>query len=130
MYKRQLGTLLEPTTIYVKPVLAALKRFDIRGMAHITGGGIPGNLVRILPPSTRAVIDRDTLPELPLFEVIRQSGGIDQSEMDRTFNCGIGYTLVVPKDGADEICRFFRRRRIEASVIGIIRKGRKGVQYG
>ena len=81
----------------------------------------------------RKVLDRREMVDVfrdRLAEVIRQSGGIDQSEMDRTFNCGIGYTLVVPKDGADEICRFFRRRRIEASVIGIIRKGRKGVQYG
>ncbi len=125
-----LAMLLEPTTIYVKPVLAALKRFDIRGMAHITGGGIPGNLVRILPQSARAIIDRQSLPQLPLFEVIRQTGGIEQSEMDRTFNCGIGYTLVAPKNEADEICRFFRRRQIEASVIGVISKGRKGVEYG
>jgi phosphoribosylformylglycinamidine cyclo-ligase len=123
------GTLLEPTTIYVKPVLAALDRFDIKGMAHITGGGIPGNLIRILPTGTRAVIDRGGLPRPAVFEVIRDAGNIDQDEMDRTFNCGIGFAIVVPRAEAADLRSFFRRRRIEAEIIGTIEKGRRSVRY-
>ncbi len=121
--------LLRPTTIYVKPVLAALENFDVRGMAHITGGGIPGNLVRALPQGIRAVIDRSSLPNLPIFDYIERKGHIDRKEMDATFNCGIGYTMVVPATQATALCRFMRRRRVKASAIGHVESGRRRVRY-
>ncbi len=121
--------LMRPTKIYVKPVLAALERFSIVGMAHITGGGLPGNLVRVLPPGLRATIHRPALPQKPLFDLIQNKGDIAQDEMDRTFNCGIGFTVLVRKRIAEEVCRFFRRRKVGARVIGEIGKGRRRVVY-
>jgi phosphoribosylformylglycinamidine cyclo-ligase len=121
--------LLRPTAIYVKPVLAALDLFRVKGMAHITGGGIPGNLVRVLPRGCTAVVERNALPEDPLFELIRRCGKIDRAEMDRTFNCGIGYVMVVSARQADALVAFLAKRRIEASVIGAVRRGARGVRY-
>jgi len=121
--------LLRPTAIYVKPVLAALQRFRINAMAHITGGGIPGNLVRILPSGCTAWVERAALPEDPLFELVRRRGKIGRSEMDRTFNCGIGYVMVVPASQADAIVTFFAKRAVEASLIGTVRRGARSVRY-
>jgi len=121
--------LLRPTAIYVKPVLAAIERFEVRGMAHITGGGIPGNLIRVLPKGCRAEIDRSSLPQHPLLELIRSEAGIADDEMDRTFNGGIGYALIVRNKDADSVASFFRRRRFKARVIGRIASGRPSVKY-
>jgi phosphoribosylformylglycinamidine cyclo-ligase len=121
--------LLRPTSIYVGPVLAALGRFRVHGMAHITGGGLPGNLVRVLPKGCAAEIVRDALPRLPLFDQIMREGNIERAEMDRTFNCGIGYTLVVRESDSDAVVRHFRRRKIGAVAIGVIREGRRLVRY-
>jgi phosphoribosylformylglycinamidine cyclo-ligase len=121
--------LLRPTTIYVKPVLAALERYRINGMAHITGGGIPGNLVRVLPTSCSAVIRRSAIPRVPIFDLIRERGAVAPAEMDRTFNCGVGFTLVVPPRDVDGVLAFLRRRHTPAFVIGEIREGRRGVVY-
>ncbi len=121
--------LLRPTRIYVKPVLAALERFKVLGMAHITGGGIPGNLVRCLPPGLGAVIDRSSIPRLPIFELIAEAGRIDRKEMDRTFNCGVGFAMIVRARQADQLCAFMRRRRVKADIIGEVRAGRRQVRY-
>lgn len=121
--------LLTPTIIYVKPLLALAKRFQIRGMAHITGGGLPGNLVRALPTGLRAEIDRSCLPSLPLFEVLRERGRIPRAEMDRTFNCGIGFTVILKASEAEEAAVFLRRRGVATSHIGRIVRGRRGVTY-
>jgi len=121
--------LLRPTAIYVKPVLAALERFRISGMAHITGGGIPGNLVRILPRGCTAVVERAALPADALFELIRRRGKIDRAEMDRTFNCGIGFVMIAPARQADSLVAFLGKRRVDASILGVIRRGSRGVRY-
>ena len=121
--------LLRPTAIYVKPVLAALERFRVRGMAHITGGGIPGNLVRILPRGCTAIVERAALPADPLFELIRRRGKIERGEMDRTFNCGIGYVMIVAAKDADAFVAFLGKRAVAASVIGRVRRGARGVRY-
>jgi phosphoribosylformylglycinamidine cyclo-ligase len=122
--------LLEPTRIYVRPVLAACEKFAVKGMAHITGGGLTGNLVRVLPKGIAVVIDRSALPELPILRLIAKEGGVAQAEMDRTFNNGIGYTLVVPKHSANDVCRFFRRRKVPAHIIGSTVSGRRSVRFG
>ncbi len=124
-----LEELLTPTRIYVKPVLAALESFRIHAMAHVTGGGLVGNLPRVLPAGVRAVIDRTAMPEPEIFREIRKAGRIQQSEMDRTFNCGTGYVLVIDKRDADKACTFLRRRRTPARIIGHIQRGRRGVRY-
>ncbi len=127
---RSLGEeLMSPTRIYVRPVLAALDRFRIKAMAHITGGGLPGNLPRVLPKGVGAVIERDSLPKLAVLELVQTEGRVTQGEMDRTFNCGIGYTIVVPAGQAGDLCTFMRRRRVPASVIGRIVAGPRRVRY-
>ena len=121
--------LLRPTAIYVKPVLAAAARHTIHGMAHITGGGLPGNLVRILPRSCTAIIERRQLPDPPLFDLIRRAGDISRAEMDRTFNCGVGFTLVVPEREADGVISTLKKRKVSAFPIGTIGRGRREVVY-
>jgi len=121
--------LLRPTRIYVKPVLAALQRFSIHAMAHVTGGGLSGNLVRVLPARLRAVIEHDRLPRLPIFDVIQQAGRISDREMERTFNCGTGYVIVADPRDAEPLCAFLRRRRCPSRVVGAIRRGTRAVDY-
>ena len=121
--------LLRPTAIYVQPVLAALDRFSITGMAHVTGGGIPGNLVRILPTTTRATIERHALPQQAVFDAIQRAGRIRQAEMDRTFNCGVGFILVTRPQQVDRLLAFLQRHSVRAHVIGRVERGTRGVLY-
>jgi phosphoribosylformylglycinamidine cyclo-ligase len=95
--------LLEPTRIYVKPLLAALKATDkIAALAHITGGGFPDNLPRVLPKGLGVRLDLAAIAVLPVFGWLAHAGGLAQSEMLRTFNCGIGMVIVVSKQATDE----------------------------
>jgi phosphoribosylformylglycinamidine cyclo-ligase len=95
--------LLTPTRIYVKPLLSALKASDsIRALAHITGGGFPDNLPRVLPKGLGAALDLATFPVPPVFRWLAQEGGVAQSEMLRTFNCGIGMVVVAARDGVED----------------------------
>ncbi len=95
--------LLAPTNIYVKAIHALLPHFDIHAMAHITGGGLLENIPRVLPDNTRAVINKDSwqLPEV--FQWLQENGNVEDSEMHRTFNCGIGMVLIVDTNDADKI---------------------------
>jgi len=106
-YVEELGrkvyeVLLTPTRIYVKPVLKLLERVNVKGIAHITGGGIPGNLVRILPEGVDAVVDKGSWEVPPIFGFIQSKGNVPEDEMFRTFNMGIGLCLVVPPELAEE----------------------------
>jgi phosphoribosylformylglycinamidine cyclo-ligase len=93
--------LLEPTRIYVKPVLGLLKSVPVLGMAHVTGGGISENLPRVLPEGCQAVLEPRAWPVPPIFRIIQEAGRIEDAEMRRTFNMGLGYLLVVrPGDAA------------------------------
>ena len=95
--------LLEPTRIYVKPLLAALKATDkIAALAHITGGGFPDNLPRVLPKGLGVMLDLAAIPLPDVFRWLEQAGGLAQSEMLRTFNCGIGMVVVASRQGAGE----------------------------
>ena len=95
--------LLEPTRIYVKPLLAALKATDkIAALAHITGGGFPDNLPRVLPKGLGVTLDLAAIPLPDVFRWLAQEGGLAQSEMLRTFNCGIGMVVVASRQGAGE----------------------------
>ncbi len=124
-----LEQLLTPTAIYVKPVLGALREFPVKAMAHVTGGGIPGNLVRVLPRGCAAVIERSALPRLEILERIETEGRVARAEMERTFNAGIGFLLVVSRKHGDALCEFLRRRRVRARVVGRIVAGRRGVRF-
>jgi phosphoribosylformylglycinamidine cyclo-ligase len=112
--------LLRPTRIYVKSILNLLRDFKIQGMAHITGGGLLENVPRILPRHCKAVIRKDTWPKLPLFEILREAGNLEEKELYRTFNYGIGMILVVPQDSADDILSRLRGLNEQAYVIGEI----------
>lgn len=95
--------LLVPTRIYVKPLLAALSQTAaIHAFAHITGGGFPDNIPRVLPTGLGAAIDLAAIPVLPVFRWLAEAGGVAQAEMLRTFNCGIGMIVVVAREGAAE----------------------------
>jgi phosphoribosylformylglycinamidine cyclo-ligase len=122
--------LLRPTRIYVKPVLSLLRAgVPIRAMAHITGGGLSGNLPRVLPSGCRAVIRRGTWPIAEVFRWLQGAGGIDEAEMFRVFNMGIGFVLVVPAPRAADVLARLWRRRVPAFRIGEIRRGARGVTY-
>jgi phosphoribosylformylglycinamidine cyclo-ligase len=89
---------LEPTRIYVKPVLKLIEGVKVKGLAHITGGGVVGNVPRMLPPNTRAVIQRRSWARPEVFQWLQQTGNVAEDEMWRVFNCGIGMALVVARD--------------------------------
>ena len=98
---RTLGeALLEPTRIYVKPVLALLADCDVKGMAHITGGGLSENTHRMFPDTLAARLDPHAWPRPAIFDWLQRQGNVDAAEMHRVFNCGIGFVLVVAADAA------------------------------
>jgi len=118
--------LLRPTRIYVRPVLSLLKRLRIRGMAHITGGGIPGNLPRSVPDGLVAAVERGSWPIPPVFETLRDAGRLPEAEAFRTFNMGIGWILIVRPSDGDAVLRHFRRAGLPSWRIGEIRRGKAG----
>ena len=95
--------LLTPTLIYVKSIQNLLKNFNIKGIAHITGGGLLENLPRVLPQQCKAVIERNSWEKPAIFEMLREGGNIPEEEMYRTFNYGIGMTLIVPPNEVEDI---------------------------
>jgi phosphoribosylformylglycinamidine cyclo-ligase len=116
--------LLRPTRIYVRPVLSLLRKGTILGMAHITGGGITGNVPRSLPDGLSAVVDRSTWEIPPVFRTICAAARLPDGEAFRTFNMGIGMVLMLRARDADRAVAHFRRAGIPAAVIGEIRRGR------
>jgi phosphoribosylformylglycinamidine cyclo-ligase len=95
--------LLEPTRIYVRAVTHLLKQFTISGIVHITGGGFQDNIPRVLPDSCKAVIALNSWDMPPVFTFLQDKGHISQEEMLRTFNCGVGMVLIVPKSQTEEM---------------------------
>lgn len=118
--------LLRPTRLYVRTVVELLKHHKISAMAHITGGGIEGNLVRVLPSGTRACIRLGSWPIPPIFTEIHRKGPVDLEEMLRVFNLGIGYILVVRPSEAREVLTRLKKLRQEAWPIGWIGRTKKG----
>ncbi len=121
-------TLLTPTRIYVKPILALLKRVNVRGISHITGGGFYENIPRAVPDGLTAVIDKSAVRVLPVFELIRQVGGVSERDMFNTFNMGVGMSVVVPAAEVDEALRVLRENGEDAYVIGTIEKGEEKIR--
>jgi phosphoribosylformylglycinamidine cyclo-ligase len=120
--------LLEPTRIYVKPVRELLARVSVRAMAHITGGGITGNLPRVLPDGCRARIRRSSWPVPAIFAALESAGGLSEPEMFRTFNMGVGYVLVVAPGDADTVLGMKALADIGVFRIGEIVTGERGVE--
>ncbi len=118
--------LLEPTRIYVKPLLELMRQIKVKGLAHITGGGLVENIPRALPQGVTAVLQRSAWPMPPLFDWLQQHGGVADAEMHRVFNCGIGMTLIVGEADAATAMRMltaagesvYRIGRIEARAPG------------
>jgi phosphoribosylformylglycinamidine cyclo-ligase len=124
--------LLTPTRIYAKQILTLVREFPIKGIAHITGGGITENLPRVLPAGVRARLHRDRWPVPPIFSVITRFGSVDREEMYRVFNMGMGLILVVPPDVVEEILRRAPELGDHAYQIGEIvsaRDGERQVEY-
>lgn len=113
---------------YFKVVSKLVNDVKVKGMAHITGGGISGNLVRILPRGCRADVDRASWQVPPLFTLIQRLGSVDTDEMFRTFNMGIGMIVVVGRKDVDNALRLLKRGRVPAYVLGEISKGTKRVR--
>lgn len=112
--------ILSPTRLYVKPILAALKQFTIKGMAHITGGGITENVPRILPDNTVANINTDSWSLPKLFQWLQQAGQVQMQEMYRTFNCGIGMVIIVDAKEATTIQHFLQQQGETVYQIGTV----------
>jgi len=122
--------LLAPTRIYVKPLLELIRAVPVRGLAHITGGGLSDNIPRVLPDGLEVLLDRKRWQRDPVFDWIQQHGRIEPAEMYRTFNCGIGMVVIVPAAQADPAVALLNSRGESAQVIGEVRKGANGVVIG
>jgi phosphoribosylformylglycinamidine cyclo-ligase len=121
--------LLEPTRIYVKPVLDLLRSVPVLAMAHVTGGGITGNLPRVLPEGCQAMLDPRAWPVPPIFRVIQEGGQVEEAEMRRTFNMGIGYLLVVRAGDAARAVQALTAAGERVFEVGEIRDGTRSVVY-
>ena len=121
--------LLAPTRIYVKPVLALMQHVSIRGLAHITGGGITENVPRVLPPGLHAEIDTHSWQQGSVFDWLAAAGCITPAEMRRTFNCGVGMIAVIAPDEADTALASLGASGEKAWLLGRIAAGGDGVRY-
>jgi len=128
---RSLGdALLEPTRIYVPALLALFEREPVHALAHITGGGLPENLARVLPKDCDALLHTDGWERPPVFDWLQREGRIADDEMLRTFNCGIGMVVVVPPERADAAADILQDSGEQVSRIGVIANGSGRVQTG
>ena len=121
--------LLRPTRIYVRTIRALADAEEIRAIAHITGGGLTENLPRVLPAGCRAVIARKAWTPPAIFGLIQSRGKVEDDEMGRVFNLGIGLVLVVAPDCASHVMRLAEDHGDQAFRIGVIEKGERGVRY-
>jgi phosphoribosylformylglycinamidine cyclo-ligase len=121
--------LLEPTRIYVKSVLALMQQVTVKGLSHITGGGISENLPRILPDGLHATVDTSTWQQGAAFDWLAENGNIDIAEMRRTFNCGVGMIVVADAADADTALTTLQELGEDAWRIGQIEEGAGAVEY-
>ncbi len=121
------ATLLTPTKIYVKSVLALLEKVNVKGISHITGGGFYENIPRALPKGYTAKINKSAVKVLPIFELIAKTGNIPERDMFNTYNMGVGMSITVPADEVDTALEILRANGEDAYVIGEIVKGDEGV---
>ena len=113
-------TLLTPTRIYVKPVLALLEQVQVKGISHITGGGFYENIPRSIPEGLGAKIDKSAVRILPIFDLIAKTGNISERDMFNTFNMGVGMSIVVAKEDADKALAILKENGEDAYIIGEI----------
>ena len=120
--------LLTPTRIYVRSIQTLLETVEVRGMAHVTGGGVTGNIPRVLPHGCRARLVRSSWSPPAVFETLRDAGQVEDAEMFRTFNMGIGYVVIVPAAEAEKAARTLRSAGEKVMRIGEIVAGERGVE--
>lgn len=123
-----LETFLEPTRLYVKPVLAVKEAIQINAMTHITGGGFYENIPRALPEGVTAKVDTTSFPTLPIFDWLQQQGEIETAEMYNVFNMGIGFTIIVEAQDADKALAILKEYDVKAYKIGEIVEGTEPIQ--
>ena len=121
--------LLAPTRIYVRPILALLKAVPIHGIAHITGGGLTGNIPRILPDNCDCRIDTTAWPRSEIFQWLQSEGSIDDTEMLRTFNCGIGLVIIVSSDTAAQAHEMLKASGETVYRLGEVQAGSRGIIF-
>ena len=119
--------LLTPTRIYVKSILELLKKVDVKGISHITGGGFYENIPRSIPDGLCAKIDKAAVKVLPIFDMIAKVGNIPERDMFNTYNMGVGMSVVVPADQVETALQILRENGDDAYVIGEIVKGEEKV---
>jgi len=119
--------LLTPTRIYVKSLLELIRTVPVRGLAHITGGGITDNIPRVLRKGLEVMLERKNWPRDPVFDWLQRTARIDSAEMYRTFNCGIGMVAIVAKAHAQAAVDLLNSRGETATIIGEVREGGRGV---
>jgi phosphoribosylformylglycinamidine cyclo-ligase len=119
--------LLKPTRIYVKSLLALMRVMPVHALAHITGGGLSENIPRSLRAGLEVVLERRAWPRQPVFDWLARTGAIEEAQMHRTFNCGIGMILIVEPGRADEAMRVLAEHGEQALLLGEVRRGDRGV---
>jgi len=112
--------LMAPTTIYVKSMLELLKASPVHGMAHITGGGLKENIIRVVPEGLGIALDASTIVLPPVFDWLMREGNVAREEMWRTFNCGVGFTVILPRDAVNAASALLATHGLASSVIGEI----------
>ena len=122
-------TLLTPTRIYVKPVLALLEQVNVKGISHITGGGFYENIPRSIPKGLSAKITKSAVKVLPIFDLIAKVGNVPERDMYNTYNMGVGMSIVVPKGEVDKALEILKAHGEDAYVIGEIVEGDEGVVF-
>ena len=120
--------LLRPHKSYVKPILQLMQMCEIKGIAHITGGGLPANISRVLPNGCQAIIDKKSWEKQPIFTLLQKAGNVQENEMYRVFNMGIGMVVVVAPENVDAAIHTFKQYDAAAIQIGEIITGTKGVE--
>ncbi len=121
-------TLLTPTKIYVKPVLALLKEVAVKGISHITGGGFYENIPRSIPDGLGAKIDRKAVKVLPIFDLIAEKGGISEHDMFNTYNMGVGMSVIVAAEDAEKALRILKENGVDAYRIGEIEESESKIR--
>ncbi len=122
--------ILEPTKLYVKPIMELLKAVDVRVMSHITGGGITGNLPRVFPEHLAALVELSKLPKVKLFDWLQEEANLSQEQMLETFNCGIGYIVVVPSHEVTQTRQILESHNINSYTIGeVINRQKEDIVY-
>jgi phosphoribosylformylglycinamidine cyclo-ligase len=129
-FRNTLGEeLLTPTKIYVKPILEVLKKYDINGMAHITGGGFIENIPRMLPEGLQAEVDYGSWPIPAIFDFLQEVGELNRNEMFNVFNMGIGMVLAIDEEHLPEIVQILELHGEKAYLIGRVKEG-EGITFG